>query len=238
WFHFAVYGGRNCAGRTVRFEIVNLNRAKAVSLMASHQRGPLVWSSHHSAWHGSSGNIDNGGYIVPSSTAHGLTTLCFDYTFSYDNETAFFCSSLPYTLTHLRRFLNGASSSSSEKKAGTSTQEITAVSSGNTNSSKKLTGVAATAISSSCRRNTKIPRFYQHTRKVLVLIARQTPSDTSSSWVMQGFLRFLLGNSNRAQRLRDAFDWVIVPMASVDGVVAGHSRCPGGHDTVSLHRHW
>ncbi len=120
--------------------------------MASHQRGPLVWSSHHSAWHGSktkhvsirpteyevakealnrqgwdievgtrsSGNIDNGGYIVPSSTAHGLTTLCFDYTFSYDNETAFFCSSLPYTLTHLRRFLKSVTGSvdSSSSAAG------------------------------------------------------------------------------------------------------------------------
>ncbi|CAD7930140.1 unnamed protein product [Amoebophrya sp. A25] len=119
WFYFAVYGGRNCAGRNVRYEVPNLSRLKAAQLLATHQKGPLFWSSHHPTWYGNRtknvtvSNTDpeiakdvlsRQGFEFRPDVSE-LATLSFEYTFTHDNETIFFAYGLPYTHTHLRRFL-------------------------------------------------------------------------------------------------------------------------------------
>lgn len=75
-------------------------------------------------------------------------------------------------------------------------------------------------------------------RKAVVLFARQNAAETASSWVMQGFLRFLLGSSERAKRLRKRYDWYVVPMMNVDGVVAGWSRCSFDSGNADVSKSW
>lgn len=103
------------------------------------------------------------------------------------------------------------------------------------------------------------------TKKAVVVTARVHPGETNSSWMMEGFLDFLLGDSEDAQILRDTFvfkvialmyNWhrslgvccnsflvfvgvtvlQVVPMLNPDGVIVGNYRCSlAGRD---LNRHY
>ena len=56
-------------------------------------------------------------------------------------------------------------------------------------------------------------------KKAIVLSARVHPGETNSSWMMKGFLDFLLGNTDDAKLLRDTFIFKIVQMLNPDGVI-------------------
>ena len=48
-------------------------------------------------------------------------------------------------------------------------------------------------------------RVEGRTKKAVVVTARVHPGETNGSWMMEGFLDFLLGDSEDAQLLRDTF---------------------------------
>ncbi|XP_048642603.1 LOW QUALITY PROTEIN: cytosolic carboxypeptidase 3 [Marmota marmota marmota] len=62
-------------------------------------------------------------------------------------------------------------------------------------------------------------------RKAVILTARVHPGETNSSWIMKGFLDYILGDSSDAQLLRDTFIFKVVPMLNPDGVIVGNYRC-------------
>uniref|UniRef100_A0A667XP96 AGBL carboxypeptidase 2 n=1 Tax=Myripristis murdjan TaxID=586833 RepID=A0A667XP96_9TELE len=62
-------------------------------------------------------------------------------------------------------------------------------------------------------------------KKAVVVTGRVHPGETNGSWMMEGFLDFLLGDSDDAQILRDTFVFKVVPMLNPDGVVVGNYRC-------------
>ncbi|KAG5273079.1 hypothetical protein AALO_G00147420 [Alosa alosa] len=65
----------------------------------------------------------------------------------------------------------------------------------------------------------------RHVKQAVVVTARVHPGETNSSWIMQGFLDFLLGDSPDACLLREMFVFKVVPMLNPDGVVVGNYRC-------------
>lgn len=92
-------------------------------------------------------------------------------------------------------------------------------------------------------------------KRAVVVTARVHPGETGASWMMEGFLDFLLGDSDDARLLRDAFVFKVrkvlreksrrlmrrripvgvyfcviallevVPMLNPDGVIVGNYRC-------------
>jgi murein tripeptide amidase MpaA len=62
------------------------------------------------------------------------------------------------------------------------------------------------------------------------------PGETNASFIMEGFLEFIVSNDREAKALRDTYVFKIVPMLNPDGVIAGNYRCSlAGLD---LNRQW
>ena len=61
-------------------------------------------------------------------------------------------------------------------------------------------------------------------KPIVVLTGRVHPGETNSSWVMEGILEFLTGDTPEAEELRNHFIFKIVPMLNVDGVINGCHR--------------
>ena len=62
-------------------------------------------------------------------------------------------------------------------------------------------------------------------KRVVFVSARVHPGETPSSFVLKGFLDFILKEDDiRAQKLREKFVFIVVPMLNPDGVYRGHYR--------------
>jgi len=49
-------------------------------------------------------------------------------------------------------------------------------------------------------------------RKSIILTSRVHPGETNASWMMDGVIEFLVGESEKAKFLRDTFVFKIIPM--------------------------
>ena len=61
-------------------------------------------------------------------------------------------------------------------------------------------------------------------RKAVILTGRVHPGESNSSFIVEGMLQFLVGDSDVAKRLRNRYVFKIVPMLNPDGVVLGNYR--------------
>ncbi|RXG69340.1 Cytosolic carboxypeptidase-like protein 5 [Armadillidium vulgare] len=61
-------------------------------------------------------------------------------------------------------------------------------------------------------------------KKVVFVSARVHPGETPSSFVLNGFINFIVSSDSRAKKLRDIFIFKIIPMLNPDGVIRGHYR--------------
>jgi murein tripeptide amidase MpaA len=73
-------------------------------------------------------------------------------------------------------------------------------------------------------------------KKAIVITARVHPGEANSSFIIDGIIRYLLGNSKEAKLLRSNYIFKIVPMLNPDGVIYGNYRC--SLLGVDLNRRW
>lgn len=62
-------------------------------------------------------------------------------------------------------------------------------------------------------------------KKTILMVGRLHPGETHSSWLIHGFIRFILSESPKARDLRKKVVFKIVPMLNPDGVIVGNYRC-------------
>lgn len=68
-------------------------------------------------------------------------------------------------------------------------------------------------------------------KKYVIIMARVHPGESNGSFMMQGLIKFLCGDSHSAKELRKRIVFKIIPMSNPDGVIAGNYRtCMCGHD--------
>ncbi|XP_045642624.1 cytosolic carboxypeptidase 2 isoform X3 [Ursus americanus] len=221
WFYFRVQNTRKDA--TYRFTIVNLLKPK--SLYTTGMK-PLMYSqldadTHNIGWRREGNEIR----YYKNNTGDGQQPFyCLTWTiqFPHDQDTCFFAHFYPYTYTDLQCYLLSVASNPVQSqfcKLRTLCRSLA----GNTVYLLTITNPSRTPQEAAAK-------------KAVVLSARVHPGESNGSWIMKGFLDFILSNSPDAQLLRDIFVFKVVPMLNPDGVIVGNYRCSlAGRD---LNRHY
>lgn len=126
-----------------------------------------------------------------SSDSVTLYSLTWTLQFPHDSDTCYLAHCYPYTYSHLQHYLRCVFSN--PKVASYCSLRVLCHSmAGNTVYVLTITN-----------RGSKGPGG--RTKKAVVVTARVHPGETNSSWMMEGLLDFLLGDSDDAQLLRDIF---------------------------------
>ncbi|XP_019803989.1 cytosolic carboxypeptidase 2 isoform X2 [Tursiops truncatus] len=221
WFYFRVQNTRKDV--TYRFTIVNLLKPKSLYTIGMK---PLMYSQLDASTH-SIGWRREGNEIryYRSNTDDGQQRFyCLTWTiqFPHDQDTCFFAHFYPYTYSDLQCFLLSVANSPVQSqfcKLRTLCRSLA----GNIVYLLTITNPARTPQEAAAK-------------KAVVLTARVHPGESNGSWIMKGFLDFILSNSPDAQLLRDIFIFKVVPMLNPDGVIVGNYRCSlAGRD---LNRHY
>ncbi|XP_053417733.1 cytosolic carboxypeptidase 2 isoform X1 [Nycticebus coucang] len=221
WFYFRVQNTRKDA--TYRFTIINLLKPKSLYTIGMK---PLMYSQldaniHNIGWRREGNEIK---YYKNNTDDGQQPFYCLTWTirFPHDQDTCFFAHFYPYTYTNLQCYLLSVANNPIQSqfcKLRTLCRSLA----GNTVYLLTITNPSQTPQQAAAKR-------------AVVLSARVHPGESNGSWIMKGFLDFILSKSPDAQLLRDIFVFKVVPMLNPDGVIVGNYRCSlAGRD---LNRHY
>uniref|UniRef100_A0A2K5IXD5 Cytosolic carboxypeptidase 2 n=1 Tax=Colobus angolensis palliatus TaxID=336983 RepID=A0A2K5IXD5_COLAP len=221
WFYFRVQNTRKDA--TYRFTIVNLLKPKSLYTVGMK---PLLYSQmdanmRNIGWRREGNEIK---YYKNNTDDGQQPFYCLTWTiqFPYDQDTCFFAHFYPYTYTDLQCYLLSVANNPIQSQF-CKLQTLCRSLAGNTVYLLTITNPSQTPQVAAAK-------------KAVVLSARVHPGESNGSWVMKGFLDFILSNSPDAQLLRDIFVFKVLPMLNPDGVIVGNYRCSlAGRD---LNRHY
>ncbi|XP_055458081.1 cytosolic carboxypeptidase 3 isoform X1 [Psammomys obesus] len=209
WFYFQV---TNTQPEIVyRFTIVNFT--KPASLYNRGMR-PLFYSekeakTHSIGWQRIGDQIK---YYKNNLGQDGRSffSLTWTFQFPHSKDTCYFAHCYPYTYTNLQEYLSGINSDPVRSKFC---------------KIRVLCHTLARNMVYVLTITTPLKNSDSRKRKAVILTARVHPGETNSSWIMKGFLDYILGDSSDAQLLRDTFIFKVVPMLNPDGVIVGNYRC-------------
>ena len=136
-------------------------------------------------------------------------TLTFSFKYQY-NTKYYFAYCYPYTYTQLRLYLNTLNSDIYKNY----------IKFGSIGLSCNDNNIPYIIITNFLSESNEISK-----RKCILLTSRIHPGETSSSYVIQGVINFLINpNNSISKSLRNKFIFKIVPMINVDGVIFGNYR--------------
>ncbi|XP_072508756.1 cytosolic carboxypeptidase 3 isoform X5 [Notamacropus eugenii] len=209
WYYFQVTNTQ--AGIPYRFTIVNFTKPDSL-----YNRGmrPLFYSEKEAkmnniGWQRTGDQIKYYRNNIGQEGRH-FFSLTWTFQFPYDKDTCYFAHCYPYTYANLQDYLLRI-----------------------TNDSVRSQYCKIRVLCHTLARNmvyvltitTPLKSTESRKRKVVILTARVHPGETNSSWIMKGFLDYILGDSSDAQLLRDTFIFKVIPMLNPDGVIVGNYRC-------------
>ncbi|XP_073901621.1 cytosolic carboxypeptidase 2 isoform X4 [Castor canadensis] len=210
WFYFRVQNTRKDV--TYRFTIVNLLKPK--SLYAVGMK-PLMYSEldaniYNTGWKREGNEIK---YYKNNTDDGQQPFYCLTWTirFPHDQDTCFFAHFYPYTYSDLQCYLLSVANNPIQSQF-CHLRTLCRSLAGNTVYLLTITNPSRTPEEAAAK-------------KAVVLSARVHPGESNGSWIMKGFLDFILSNSPDAQLLRDLFVFKVVPMLNPDGVIVGNYRC-------------
>ncbi|KFU90656.1 Cytosolic carboxypeptidase 3, partial [Chaetura pelagica] len=221
WYYFQVSNMQ--AGVPYRFTIVNFSKPNS---LYRHGLQPLLYSEvdakkYQVGWRRTGDEIK----YYKNNTGqdrHQYFSLTWTLQFPHDQDTCYFAHCYPYTYTNLQEYLVAISKDPVKSKF-CKIHVLCRSLAGNMIYVLTITNPSPSGL------NTE--------RKAVILTARVHPGETNSSWIMKGFLDYILGDSDRAQLLRDSFVFKVVPMLNPDGVIVGNHRCSlTGHDLNRKYR--
>nr|XP_023955415.1 cytosolic carboxypeptidase 3 isoform X6 [Chrysemys picta bellii] len=210
WYYFRVTNTQ--AGMPYRFTIVNFTKPTS---LYNHGMRPLLYSEvdakiHRVGWQRTGDEIK---YYKNNlgQDGHQYFSLTWTFQFPHDRDTCYFAHCYPYTYSNLQDYLAAISRDPVRSKFC----KIRILC-----HSLARNIVYVLTITSPSESGKEAKR-----KAAVILTARVHPGETNSSWIMKGFLDYILGSSGDARLLRDTFVFKVVPMLNPDGVIVGNYRC-------------
>ena len=142
--------------------------------------------------------------------------MSFDFKFDHPNDEVYVAYTIPYTYTQLLSHIRQI-----RDVAETSPHKFIKFSS----IGKSNGGIDLHLLKITNRERTRNILSPPVTKPTVVIIGRQHSGETHSSFIIHGFINYLLSTDPLAFKLREACEFWIVPMANPDGVIAGNYRC-------------
>ncbi|XP_060052597.1 cytosolic carboxypeptidase 3 isoform X2 [Erinaceus europaeus] len=209
WYYFQVTNTQ--AGVVYRFTINNFT--KPASLYNRGMR-PLFYSEKEAKCH-NIGWLRIGDQIKyyrnnPGQEGRHYFSLTWTFQFPHNKDTCYFAHCYPYTYSNLQEYLSNINNDPVRSKFC---------------NIRVLCHTIARNMVYILTITTPLKNCDSRNRKAVILTARVHPGETNSSWIMKGFLDYILGDSSDAQLLRDTFVFKVVPMLNPDGVIVGNYRC-------------
>ncbi|XP_040584664.1 cytosolic carboxypeptidase 3 isoform X2 [Mesocricetus auratus] len=209
WYYFQVTNTQ--AEIVYRFTIVNFTKPSSL-----YNRGmrPLFYSEkeakiHNIGWQRIGDQIKYYKNNLGQDGRH-FFSLTWTFQFPHDKDTCYFAHCYPYTYTNLQEYLSGINSDPVRSRFC---------------KIRVLCHTLARNMVYVLTITTPLKNSDSRKRKAVILTARVHPGETNSSWIMKGFLDYILGDSSDARLLRDTFVFKVVPMLNPDGVIVGNYRC-------------
>ncbi|XP_011146062.1 cytosolic carboxypeptidase-like protein 5 isoform X2 [Harpegnathos saltator] len=229
WFYFGVRCGR--PDSSVRFNIVNLN--KQVKMFSQGMCPVFKIVPGHSHWE-----------RIREKPTYTLDQRGSDFTLSFlyytPNDTkavTYFAFTYPFSYTDLQNYLKRVD----QRMGKSSVTCVDDVYYHRECAIKSLEGRRLDVLTVSSYRNISMERedrlnnmfpekneerpYKFRNKKVIFISARVHPGETPSSFVLNGFLNFLLNRQDQiAIILRRLYVFKLIPMLNPDGVAGGHYR--------------
>ncbi|CAH8866769.1 unnamed protein product [Trichobilharzia szidati] len=217
WYFFSVQNA--LPGFTYSFLIVNFTKPTS---LYSQGLQPLLYSKINTQQNATKW-IRVGRNIKYSRNTKNLSNhlldtngeyyqLEWDMEFPYADDVCYLAYSYPYTYTNLKYDLNEILLKAREDPV--------------LNKSIKCEVACQTRAGNSCFLITVTdPNIPNKQKYAVVITARVHPGETNSSWMVLGFLRFLMSNEGISMELKKQYIFYIVPMLNPDGVIVGNYRC-------------
>ena len=204
------YSYSNILQRVV-FNVVNFSKLR--TLFDTGSAAPVYRSESEENWSRiSAKNI----YYYASKPHADRFILSFMHVFQ-NAEKCYFAYCIPYSYSKLQKFLQGIE----RRNLACFKRDCLTLSV----QRRKVDLLTITDISNLLER-----------QKMIFITARVHPGETPSSYVLHGFIEFLISDDSRAKELREKYIFKIVPMLNPDGVYLGNYRCSlMGFD---LNRQW
>ena len=201
-------------------------------------------------------------YNENSKKKRSLSSLSFDYEFKYDNDKVYFANCLPYFYSKLIDEMDKYEKKLRHKffffKQIPFTQtlggnDLLLININKTSKIKNLNSISndfslphlnksfnhsfINLLNSSNSFKSKQKEIQKSkNKKTVFMLGRQHPGETVGSHVIKGCIDFLSGESDEAKKLREIYDFQILPMMNPDGVIVGNSRT--GFAGCDLNRRW
>lgn len=200
----------------VIFNIVNISKSRN---LFKDGMTPLVKSSARPKWQ----RLPKTHVFYYKSPVHqNHYVLSFSFAFDREDEVYQFSLSFPYSYSRMQSYLGLLESKFNDKFHRETI--------GQTIQNRKVELITVDNVEK------PVKRLIRSKVRVIVIIARAHPGESPASFVLQGFMEFLLANHVIANILREHFIFKIIPMLNPDGVFLGNNRCNlVGHD---LNRCW
>ena len=204
WFMFKVF---KVSPGTVKFNILNYMKRKS---LLSKGMSPVV-----STVKCGGSEVKNLKYFKTLEESKKYFTVSFEFEFIQDNDWATFSLTRPYSFSKMLEMFKDIEQVEDEIAP-----------------KKIMTGKVMYKRETLCYSVAGNPIYLltitgrdgKKGKKSAIVTARVHPGETVASYVIEGFIRFLMGNSDQADALRKMFVFKIIPMLNPDGVICGNSR--------------